>query len=90
VVFIGHGLASDFMLINIVVPSHQIIDTVDLYHLPGRRKLSLRFLAAHVLKLDIQGIIHDSIEDARTAMALYYRYEQLKAKGMFEKVVFRF
>jgi len=87
VIFIGHGLKSDFMLINIVVPKSQIVDTVDLYHLPGRRKLSLRFLAAHVLKLDIQGVTHDSIEDARTAMALYYRYERLKAQGYFEKAL---
>jgi len=87
VTFIGHGLKSDFMLINIVVPKNQIFDTVDIYHIPGRRKLSLKFLAMHVLKLDIQGITHDSIEDARTAMMLYHRYRDLKQQGIFERAL---
>mmetsp|Transcript_12249 Transcript_12249/g.16972 ORF Transcript_12249/g.16972 Transcript_12249/m.16972 type:complete len:491 (-) Transcript_12249:128-1600(-) len=87
VTFIGHGLKSDFVMINIVVPQKQIIDTVDLYHLPNSRKLNLRFLATHVLKLDIQGVTHDSIEDARTAMLLYARYQQLKSKGIFDQVL---
>jgi len=85
VTFIGHGLKSDFMLINIVVPKRQIIDTVEVYHIEGRRMLSLRFLALHVLKMDIQGVTHDSIEDARTAMLLYDRYTYLRDQGKFEQ-----
>ena len=30
---------------------------------------------------------HDSIEDARTALALYDKYKQLKAEGLFEKTL---
>jgi hypothetical protein len=32
----------------------QIIDTVDLYRLPGQRNIALRYLAATLLKLDVQ------------------------------------
>lgn len=87
VVFIGHGLKKDFQMINIVVPPSQIIDTVDLLHIPNQRRLGLRFLAAHLLHSDIQSETHDSIEDARTALALYHKYQELKAQGVLESTV---
>lgn len=87
VVFVGHGLKKDFQMINIVVPPHQIIDTVDLFYKPGNRRLGLRFLAMHLLKENIQEDTHDSIEDAHTALRLADKYEELKENGTLFEVI---
>lgn len=62
-----------------------MIDTVDLYHLQHQRKLSLRFLASYVLKMDIQRETHDSIEDARAAVLLLQEALRLQAAGTFQQ-----
>ena len=46
-VFVGHGLSSDFRMINVFVPPEQVMDTVELFWIKGRRKLSLKFLTSY-------------------------------------------
>jgi PAB-dependent poly(A)-specific ribonuclease subunit 2 len=62
----------------------QIIDTVELYHKPSQRYVSLRFLSNFVLQRDMQQDIHDSVEDAIAAYKLYVRAVELKEKGEFD------
>lgn len=92
VVFVGHGLPKDFRTINIHVPRAQVVDTVDLFshRLRSQRRLSLRFLAWYLLKEEIQqegekG--HDSVEDARTALKLWRKYEEFVDAGILESML---
>ena len=74
-VFVGHGLAKDFR-------------TVDLFYSRARqRRLSLRFLAWYLLKLDVQQDTHDSTEDARTALQLLWKFEELQKEGKVESTI---
>ena len=83
--FLGHGLKQDFRVINIQIPRSQVVDTIELFYLKSRlRKLSLAFLAWHLLKEDIQTEGHDSIEDARTALKLYRKYLEFEDAGILE------
>ena len=87
-IFIGHGLAKDFRTINIHVPKSQVLDTVDLFYIRARqRKLSLRFLAWYLLKEDIQQETHDSIEDARTALRLWRKFEEFRDAGIVDTMI---
>jgi PAB-dependent poly(A)-specific ribonuclease subunit 2 len=77
-----------------------VVDTVELFHLPGQRywniflllivtrKISLRFLASILLNTDIQADTHCSIEDARTVSLPFFRRNQLtllQALNLFTK-----
>ena len=67
-----------------------MIDTVDLFWIEGARRISLRFLAWHVLGLQMSNRAqdtHDSIEDARTALSLYNKYVELKAEGAVDATI---
>ncbi|KAI9650638.1 poly(A)-specific ribonuclease [Ciborinia camelliae] len=75
--FVGHGLKTDFRVINIQIPKSHVIDTADLYFKPSKqRKLGLAYLAWSVFREDIQVETHDSIEDARTALRLWKKWEE--------------
>ena len=80
-IFVGHGLQKDFETANVFVPPEQVLDTVELWRIENSRKISLRFLASYVLKIAVQDEIHDSIEDAKTALALYRKFQELSASG---------
>ncbi|KAI0467541.1 PAB-dependent poly(A)-specific ribonuclease subunit PAN2 [Xylaria cf. heliscus] len=86
--FLGHGLKQDFRVINVYVPKTQVIDTSNLFFIKERlRKLSLQFLAYTILKEDIQLHTHDSIEDARTALRLYRKYQEYVEAGILETML---
>lgn len=89
--FVGHGLKSDFRIINFVVPPEQVIDTVTLFRVKNKRLLGLRFLNKTLLGGDIQGVTHDSIEDSNAALELYEMYRKLKGenggKDVFDKTL---
>lgn len=86
--FLGHGLKQDFRVTNIHVPKSQVIDTIDFFFVKARlRKLSLAFLAWYLLKEDIQLETHDSIEDARTALKLYRKYQEFSDAGILETIL---
>lgn len=78
-IFVGHGLKSDFRIINFVVPPEQVIDTVTLFRVGKKRLLGLRFLCNTFLGRDIQTETHDSIEDSDAALELYEMCCRLKS-----------
>lgn len=83
-IFVGHGLVKDFRTINIIVPPEQVVDTVELLRLPAMRLASLRYLSAYFLSADIQGAVHDSVEDAKSALLLYKKYCEMRDAGTLQ------
>ena len=77
----------DFRVINIFIPPEQVMDTVHLFHMKNNRFLSLSFLASYLLKLEIQGKTHDSIEDALTALRVYKEYERFEKNGTLQEKI---
>lgn len=87
-VMVGHSLIGDFRMINIQVSPMQVRDTAICYYSKSeKRKLGLKFLVYHVLNDEVQKGNHDSIEDARSALRLYKKYQQLKKDGKLEEVI---
>jgi PAB-dependent poly(A)-specific ribonuclease subunit 2 len=86
VCFVGHGLENDFKICGLFVPKEQIIDTVEIYHLPNQRKISLRFLCVYCLGKDIQVDTHDSVIDAKVSLELFH-YSKNMESGHFDIVL---
>ena len=57
-----------------------MIDTVDIYFLRSRHRLSLRFLSRFVLQMET----HDPIEDARSAPKLYKAHHECEERSVFD------
>lgn len=71
---IGHSLRNDFKALMLSIPHKLRRDTsqyAPFRKLADGRSPSLKKLAAHVLAVQIQENVHDSVEDARIAMLLY-------------------
>ncbi|RCN39386.1 exonuclease [Ancylostoma caninum] len=88
-IFVGHALVNDFSALNIHVPAKQMIDTVELFRIPQvpQRLISLQFLAFYLLGEKIQDGIHDSVEDARVALKLYRKWEELNKDGTLDSAL---
>jgi PAB-dependent poly(A)-specific ribonuclease subunit 2 len=83
--FLGHGLKTDFRVINMIVPKSQVIDTIDLFYLRDRRQggLALKYLMWAVFNgEEIQSETHDSIEDARAALRLWAKWREWVDAGI--------
>jgi PAB-dependent poly(A)-specific ribonuclease subunit 2 len=87
VILVGHGLKTDFSIVNIFVPPAQIIDTVVIFSQPRARMIGLRFLVNFLFGHDMQTDTHDSIEDARAAWEVYKRAVELKSTGEFDRTL---
>ena len=85
-IFVGHGLGKDFLEANLHVPKEQIIDTADLF-LQKDKRLKLALLAELLLREEVQTGNHDSIEDARTALRLWRKYQEFEDAGIVEQIV---
>mmetsp|Transcript_4082 Transcript_4082/g.6041 ORF Transcript_4082/g.6041 Transcript_4082/m.6041 type:complete len:1129 (-) Transcript_4082:1206-4592(-) len=85
--FVGHGLVNDFKVINVNVPSSQILDTVEFYHSLHYRKISLKFLTRLMLRDNIQVDEHCSVEDSRAALKIYQKYVVLNEHRVFNSVL---
>lgn len=87
-IFVGHGLGKDFLEANMHVPKEQIIDTADLFlQRDNPRRLRLAMLAELLLREEVQTGNHDSIEDARTALLLWRKYQEFEDAGIVEQIV---
>jgi len=83
VVWVGHGLRSDFAVLGICPPERLVRDTASLYCGLDGRVRKLKTLAAVVLGRQIQtdSAGHSSVEDALAALMLYRRHGELTAAG---------
>jgi RNA exonuclease 4 len=70
---VGHGIENDFIALNYEHPKNLRRDTAKYKQFQNRinQPYSLKYLTERILKKEIQGDKHDSIEDARAALCLY-------------------
>ena len=87
-VFVGHGLGKDFLEVNMHVPKEQIVDTANLFQQrDNHRRLRLALLSELLLSEEVQTGNHDSVEDARTALRLWRKYQEFDDAGIVDRIV---
>lgn len=67
-ILIGHGLSNDLKVLHLI--HFNVIDTGLLFEDENGKMFSLKKLAKHILKEDIQHGGHDSIEDATATLKI--------------------
>jgi hypothetical protein len=83
VVWVGHGLPSDFAVLGMCPAPRNVRDTAKLFLGMDGRMRKLKQLASVVLEERIQteSSGHDSVEDANCALALFHKYESFQSHG---------
>ncbi len=73
-ILVGHALSHDFEVMLLSHPRQKIRDTSRYKPLCPQRPRALKALASEELGLDMQQGAHDSVIDARVAMAIYTKH----------------
>ena len=76
-ILVGHGLHGDLQVLMLSHPRAMLRDTSKWKGLCPDRPRGLKALAKEHLGLDIQQGEHDSVVDARTALALYLHFRKM-------------
>lgn len=74
-ILVGHSLENDLIALGLI--HEKVVDTSVLFLTDSGGKQGLKSLAYHHLKLKIQNGTHDSIEDAKVALALAHMKVQV-------------
>lgn len=75
-ILVGHGLGNDLECLGLTHPRLLMRDTAHYKTLCPRGVRSLKKLCQSELGLEIQAGAHDSVADARSALALYRKYRK--------------
>ena len=87
-IVIGHGLSNDFAVLEFSHSRHLIRDTSSykpFKEISRGNTPSLKNLVKHFLGSEVQTGVHDSVEDARSALLLYRKHRAAWERSMKQK-----